>query len=64
MQLESHLTTLRAAEKRERPGCSGVLNFAVVECGVRAWSAERVYVANKADARKVASERGATPWNF
>ncbi len=38
--------------------------FAITSNGDRAWLETRVPVSNKREARKLAAERNAKPWNF
>lgn len=52
--LEAHYTT----------GKQPTLCIATTVNGQRKWIAERIAVAGKREARKVAAQHNATPWNF
>jgi hypothetical protein len=52
--LEAHYTT----------GKQPYVCFAITANGNRIWVDERNPVAGKREARKLAAERNATPWNF
>jgi hypothetical protein len=45
-------------------GKQPTLCLAVTANGRRDWIANRIPVSGKREARKLAAERGATPWNF
>lgn len=69
MTLEAHYFTISAAEKRTNPGARGVLKFARTENGHRVWLGDGFaisprYVTGKVEARKLAKQHDATPWNF
>ena len=52
--IEAHYTT----------GKQPTVCLAVTTNGRRDWTEQRIPVSGKREARKLAAERGATPWNF
>lgn len=67
--LEAHYFSTTAAERKAAHAAGnaprvGLLRFAHSADGERTWLEDDIYVSGKAEARKMAAERDAKPWNF
>lgn len=64
MTREAHYTNISATTKRMHPWAKGEVSIAQTADGRREFTGETAFVTGKVQARQIAKELGATPWNF